>query len=115
MEALALHLEAVPGLGDALQGVPLLVVVNDTAFCWANWENFLWTVFTRSDPATDIYGVGAGTRCKHWECPGSLIMDARFKAHREDKPFGARACEGELRHAIFRERVLRNRGAVGNA
>ena len=81
IEALALHLEAAPGLGDALHGLPLLAVVDDTAFCAANWENFLWAVFTRSDPATDIYGVGASTRCKHWGCPGPLIIDARFKAH----------------------------------
>jgi len=81
MEDLALHLGRVPGLGDALQGLPLLAVVDDSAFCAANWENFLWAVFTRSDPATDIYGVGAGIHCKHWGCPGPLIIDARFKAH----------------------------------
>jgi len=81
MDNLALHLEHVPGCGDALHGLPLLAVVDDVAFCAANWENFLWAVFTRSDPATDIYGVGADTHCKHWGCSGSLIIDARFKAH----------------------------------
>jgi 4-hydroxy-3-polyprenylbenzoate decarboxylase len=81
MEALALHLDRVPGLGDALSGLPLLVVVDDAAFCAVNWENFVWTVFTRSDPATDLYGVGARTRCKHWECREPLIIDARSKPH----------------------------------
>jgi 4-hydroxy-3-polyprenylbenzoate decarboxylase len=81
MEGLALHLERVPGLGDALHGLPLLAVVDDAAFCAANWEKFLWAVFTRSDPATDIYGVGAHTRCKHWGCAGPLIIDARVKPH----------------------------------
>ncbi|MCL1985311.1 MAG: UbiD family decarboxylase, partial [Betaproteobacteria bacterium] len=81
LEDLALHLEHIPGLGNALRGLPLLAVVDNPAFCAANWENFLWTVFTRSDPATDIYGVGANTQCKHWGCPGPLIIDARFKSH----------------------------------
>ena len=81
MEYLALHLERTPGLGHALHGLPLLVVVDDVAFCAAHWENFVWAVFTRSDPATDIYGVGADTHCKHWGCLGPLIIDARFKAH----------------------------------
>jgi len=81
MEALAMHLASVPGLGDALHGLPFLAVVDDLAFCGANWENFLWAVFTRSDPATDIYGVGAKIHCKHWGCTGPLIIDARFKAH----------------------------------
>jgi 4-hydroxy-3-polyprenylbenzoate decarboxylase len=81
MEDLALHLERVPGLGEALRGLPLLVVVDDAAFCAASWENFLWVVFTRSDPATDIYGVGARTHCKHWGCSGPLVVDARVKAH----------------------------------
>ncbi|MDR2694912.1 MAG: UbiD family decarboxylase [Deltaproteobacteria bacterium] len=81
MEALALHLERVPGLEDALRGLPLLAVVDDATFCAANWENFVWVVFTRSDPARDIYGVGATMHCKHWGCRGPLIIDARFKAH----------------------------------
>ena len=81
MEELARYLERVSGLGDALRGLPLLAVVDDAAFCSANWENFLWAVFTRSNPATDIYGLGADTSCKHWGCRGPLIIDARFKAH----------------------------------
>ncbi len=46
-----------------------------------NWNNFLWTAFTRSDPATDLYGLNARTVCKHWACDAPLIMDARLKAY----------------------------------
>lgn len=73
-----------------LTGLPLIVVVDDAPFTAASWENFLWVTFTRSDPATDIYGVGAFTHCKHWGCTGSLIIDARLKS------FHAPALETDL-------------------
>lgn len=58
---------------------PLIVVVDDTPFVSAKLENLLWVVFTRSDPATDIYGIGAFLRQKHWGCEGALVIDARIK------------------------------------
>ena len=44
-------------------------------------NNFLWTTFTRSNPANDIYGVDSFTEHKHWGCNGPLIIDARKKPH----------------------------------
>lgn len=76
MFALAEHLETVSGL----KGIPLIVVVDDAEFTAANWDNFLWVTFTRSDPATDMYGVHASQSCKHWGCEGPLIIDARLKS-----------------------------------
>lgn len=76
MEQLAQSLDDVRGLS----GVPLFVVVDDADFTAADWDNFLWVTFTRSDPATDLYGVGASTHCKHWGCRGPLIVDARLKS-----------------------------------
>ncbi|MGM0539941.1 MAG: UbiD family decarboxylase [Thermodesulfobacteriota bacterium] len=79
-----------PGLQDmaadltaqrGLEGFPLLVVVDDSSFAAANWDNFLWVTFTRSDPATDTYGVGAFLRSKHWGCTTTLIIDARLKTY----------------------------------
>ncbi len=73
-------------LAEALQNLahkenfPLVVVVDDSDFVGQNWNNFLWTVFTRSDPATDIYGVHATVQNKHWACEAPLIIDARLKA-----------------------------------
>ena len=64
-----------------LAGWPLLVVVDDSAFAAENLNNFLWVTFTRSDPAADIFGIGAFTKQKHWGCSGSLIIDARIKTH----------------------------------
>ena len=64
-----------------LEGFPLIAVVDDSAFATASWDNFLWVVFTRSDPATDTYGPGAFIRCKHWGCTNTLIIDARLKTY----------------------------------
>ena len=60
---------------------PLVVVCDDPKFLAADFNNFLWATFTRSNPSHDIYGIGAKTEFKHWGCSGSLIIDARFKRH----------------------------------
>ena len=64
-----------------LNAFPLLVVVDDAEFSAATLNNFLWTTFTRSDPASDLLGIGAFTEAKHWGCRGSLLIDARVKPH----------------------------------
>ena len=56
-------------------------MVDDSDFTARNLGNFLWVVFTRSDPANDVHGVGAFTRRKHWGCAGPLVIDARLKPH----------------------------------
>lgn len=60
---------------------PLIVLVDDSRFVAAALNNFLWVVFTRSDPAADVSGVEAFTQHKHWGCRGSLVIDARSKPH----------------------------------
>ena len=60
---------------------PLLVLVDDAAFCARTLNNFLWVTFTRSNPAPDISGVDAFNEDKHWGCHGPLIIDARIKPH----------------------------------
>ena len=66
---------------DALNGFPLLVLGDDSAFAARSLNNFLWVTFTRSNPAADVHGVGAFTRQKHWGCEGALVIDARVKPH----------------------------------
>jgi len=61
--------------------VPLVVIVDDSKFTARALNNFLWVTFTRSNPAADLYGVGAFTHRKHWGCAGPLVIDARIKAH----------------------------------
>ncbi|HKB06263.1 MAG TPA: UbiD family decarboxylase [Gemmataceae bacterium] len=62
-------------------GFPLVVVVDDSDFAARSLANWLWVTFTRSDPASDVYGVGAFTERKHWGCRGPLVIDARLKPH----------------------------------
>ncbi|BBD08190.1 UbiD family decarboxylase [Desulfovibrio ferrophilus] len=73
-----------------LDGFPLVVCVDDAEFTARDWDNFLWVAFTRSDPATDMYGAGAFTHCKHWGCTGPLVLDGRLKTYHapplEDDP-----------------------------
>jgi 4-hydroxy-3-polyprenylbenzoate decarboxylase len=64
-----------------LPGVPLLVMVDDPEFAARNLRNFLWTTFTRSDPARDVHGAGSFVEHKHWGCRGPLVIDARIKPH----------------------------------
>ena len=64
---------------DPINRFPLIVVVDDPEFTARTLNNFVWVAFTRSNPAADVYGIGAETRQKHWGCRGSLVIDARIK------------------------------------
>jgi 4-hydroxy-3-polyprenylbenzoate decarboxylase len=66
---------------EAIAGVPLITLVDDSDFCAQNLSNWIWVVFTRSNPAVDIDGIGSSMVHKHWGCTGSLIIDARIKPH----------------------------------
>ncbi len=66
---------------DPINAFPLVVIVDHSDFASRTLDNFLWTTFTRSDPATDIYGIESFLRDKHWGCHGSLLIDARSKPH----------------------------------
>lgn len=75
-ESLCQHLERFD-----LQHIPLIVLVDDSAFTAATLNNFVWSTFTRANPSHDVYGVGAFMENKHWGCRGPLVMDARKKPH----------------------------------
>jgi 4-hydroxy-3-polyprenylbenzoate decarboxylase len=64
-----------------IAGFPLIVIVDDSEFTSRTIDNFLWVTFTRSNPAADLYGIGAFQHCKHWGCRGPLVIDARIKPH----------------------------------
>lgn len=66
---------------ELINQFPLLVLVDDSEFTSRTLNNFLWTVFTRSNPASDVDGIGATIEHKHWGCSGSLVIDARIKPH----------------------------------
>ncbi|MDX1907306.1 MAG: UbiD family decarboxylase [Bacteroidia bacterium] len=76
-EILARTLEHQPGW----EGLPWIVLCDDSEFVARTMHNFLWVTFTRSNPSHDLYGVGSFVRHKHWGCTGPLIIDARIKSH----------------------------------
>ncbi|MGP0068102.1 MAG: UbiD family decarboxylase [Isosphaeraceae bacterium] len=69
------------GPDDPIRAFPLIVIVDDSEFTARSEANFLWVVFTRSNPAADIDGIGSFTDQKHWGCTGPLVIDARIKPH----------------------------------
>ncbi len=81
------HGRGVPELIDLWEStewdreIPLVVICDDAQFAAKSLVNWLWVTFTRSNPATDIHGVGAKIVNKHWGCRGSLIIDARIKPY----------------------------------
>ena len=66
---------------DAINRHPLVVVVDDSRAATRTFDDLLWTTFTRSDPARDVYGIGQFVDDKHWGARGSLLIDARVKPH----------------------------------
>lgn len=69
------------GESSRLNAFPLLVIVDDSDFAARSLNNFLWTTFTRSNPAVDVSGIGSFCEDKHWGCRGPLVIDARIKPH----------------------------------
>ena len=63
-----------------LDGIALITLVDDSAFVSEDFSNWLWVTFTRSNPASDIYGLNAENKDKHfsWSLP---VIDARIKEH----------------------------------
>ena len=68
---------------EKLAGWPLVVLVDDTDKIF-DQTTFLWTVFTRFDPAHDIYADAAiiNNRIQY---RGSVIIDARMKPFYPDE------------------------------
>jgi len=63
-----------------LEGIALITLVDDATFTAENFANWLWVTFTRSNPASDIYGLNAETKNKHFSYSVPII-DARIKPH----------------------------------
>jgi 4-hydroxy-3-polyprenylbenzoate decarboxylase len=60
-------------------GVAMIIICDDSAFMAADFSNFIWATFTRSNPSHDLHGIGAFTEHKHWGCTGPVVIDARVK------------------------------------
>ncbi|MEM9644145.1 MAG: 3-octaprenyl-4-hydroxybenzoate carboxy-lyase, partial [Planctomycetota bacterium] len=66
--------------GDSsFDAYPIICLVDDSEFATASLSNWLWLIFTRSNPAVDIRGLNEFQVDKHWGCRGPLVIDARVK------------------------------------
>ena len=63
----------------AFAGWPLLVVTDEPARAVRSPMNFLWTTFTRFEPARDIAAAEIAIRRNHLSYTGPIAIDARLK------------------------------------
>jgi UbiD family decarboxylase len=66
--------------GDpAFAGWPLVVLSDEPRRAAASDMNFLWTTFTRFEPARDIHAARATVRRNHVSYEAPIVVDARLK------------------------------------
>jgi UbiD family decarboxylase len=63
----------------AFAGWPLLVLTDDAARATRSAMNFLWTTFTRFEPAADIHAAATRIVRNHLAYEGPVLIDARMK------------------------------------
>jgi 3-polyprenyl-4-hydroxybenzoate decarboxylase len=63
----------------AFAGWPLIVVTDDVARAARSTVNFLWTTFTRFEPAADIHAAGVALDRNHVVFTPPVAIDARIK------------------------------------
>ena len=63
----------------AFAGWPLVVVSDEPRRATASAMNFLWTTFTRFEPAADLYAAGSRVIRHHVSYTPPIVIDARMK------------------------------------
>jgi 4-hydroxybenzoate decarboxylase subunit C len=64
---------------EAVQAFRIVCLVDDAEDCVRNDESFLWTVFTRFEPAADIHAKQSKTERFHVQLSAPLVLDCRMK------------------------------------
>ena len=62
-----------------VQEWPVILLVDSTAEATCNLQEFLWTFFTRFEPAADIHGAASVTRRFHVGLEAPIVFDCRLK------------------------------------
>jgi 3-polyprenyl-4-hydroxybenzoate decarboxylase len=74
-----------PALGEKVAGSdilgqwPVVLLVDDSRAATVSMKEFLWTFFTRFEPAADIYGRKAESRRFHTALKEPVVFDCRMK------------------------------------
>ncbi len=66
-------------VAQGLQQWPLIVLVDDAIRVAAHPSRFLWTTFTRFEPAADLFSSKQRIHRNHVVHEGALVIDARMK------------------------------------
>jgi 4-hydroxybenzoate decarboxylase subunit C len=64
---------------EAVEPFRIVCLVDDVAECMQSEESFLWTVFTRFEPAADIYAKQSRVERFHIQLSSPLVIDCRIK------------------------------------
>ncbi len=93
MQALIRQIEAAN-----MKHTALIVLTEDADFLAADYSNFIWVCFTRSNPAHDVYACNAVIQNKHWSADAPLIIDARMKPHMAPVLVEPEQCKDQAAH-----------------
>ncbi len=77
---------------------PLVVVTDEPERAVASSINFLWTTFTRFEPAADIHAAGTDVVRNHLSYRMPIVLDARVKPGFPDELF----CSDEISRLVGR-------------
>lgn len=77
---------------------PLVCIVDDASKVASSSIRFLWAVFTRFEPAADIYSSETRVRRHHLVYEGTITIDSRKKATYPDELF----CDDDTRKLVDR-------------
>jgi 4-hydroxybenzoate decarboxylase subunit C len=64
---------------EAVQPFRIVCMVDDAAACIRDDQSFLWTVFTRFEPAADIYARQSRLERFHVRLSAPIVLDCRIK------------------------------------
>ena len=62
-----------------LKSWPALILVDDSSAATCSMQEFLWTFFTRFEPAADIHGAALSVRRFHVGLEPPIVFDCRMK------------------------------------
>jgi len=64
---------------EGLAAVPVAILVDDVPAATASLQEFLWTVFTRFEPANDVYAASRFVHRFHIGLTEPVVIDCRLK------------------------------------
>jgi UbiD family decarboxylase len=88
----ALRLAQVESLADW----PMVILCDDAERVCRSDMNFLWTTFTRFEPAADIHTRNQAVVGNHVVYTGPMVIDARFKASYPEELFADEATASKV-------------------